>query len=61
MGFLVEVSRSYSLAVMHGFLTEVTSFVEEHMLQGVWASVVVAHGFSCPRACGIFQDQGSNL
>ena len=24
-------------------------------------SVVVAHGFSCPLACGIFPDQGSNL
>ena len=24
-------------------------------------SVVVAHGFSCPVACAIFPDQGSNL
>ena len=24
-------------------------------------SVVVAHGLSCPEACGIFLDQGSNL
>ena len=24
-------------------------------------SVVVAHGLSCPMACGIFPDQGSNL
>ena len=24
-------------------------------------SVVVAHGLSCPAACGIFPDQGSNL
>ena len=23
--------------------------------------VVVAHGISCPEACGIFQDQGLNL
>jgi len=27
---------------------------------GAWASVVVAHGLSCPMACGIFPDQGSN-
>ena len=28
----------------------------------VWGvgSVVVAHGLSCPAACGIFRDQGSN-
>ena len=26
-----------------------------------WASVVVVHGLSCPVACGIFSDQGSNL
>ena len=26
-----------------------------------WASVVVMHGLSCPKACGIFPDQGSNL
>ena len=26
-------------------------------LRGVWASVVAAHGFSCPTACGIFLDQ----
>ena len=27
---------------------------------GTWASVVVAHGLSCPEACGTFLDQGSN-
>ena len=26
----------------------------------VLASVVVQHGFSCPVACGVFLDQGSN-
>ena len=35
-----------------------------HLLQGmalgVWASVVVMHGFSCSVACGIFPDQGLN-
>ena len=29
--------------------------------ESVPASVVVAHGISCPAACGIFPDQGSNL
>ena len=29
-------------------------------LQGVWASVVVADGFSCPARCEIFPDQGSD-
>ena len=27
---------------------------------GSWVSVVVAHGLSCPEACGIFLDQGLN-
>ena len=27
---------------------------------GSWVSVVVAHGLSCPKACGIFLDQGLN-
>ena len=33
-----------------------------HRLQWLWneGSVVVAHGLSCPGACGIFPDQGSN-
>ena len=33
-----------------------------HKLQWPWneGSVVVAHGLSCPEACGIFLDRGSN-
>ena len=27
---------------------------------GAWASAVVAHRPSCPQACGIIPDQGSN-
>ena len=27
---------------------------------GTWASVVEAHGLSCPAACGIFPNQGLN-
>ena len=41
-------------------LLAVASLVAEHRLQGAWASVVVAHGLSCLKACGIFLDQGSN-
>ena len=40
---LVVVSRDYSLAVVSGLLTAVASFVAEHRLQGVRASVVTAH------------------
>ena len=37
------------------------SLVAEHRLQGTQASVVLVHRLSCPKACGIFPDQGSNL
>ena len=36
---------------MHGLLIDVDSFVLEHGLQSVWASVVMAHRLSCPMAC----------
>lgn len=36
------------------------SLAEEHRLWGVGASVVGAHGPSCPAACGTFQEQGLN-
>ena len=35
------------------------SLVVEHRLKGA-GSVAVAHALNCPRACGIFPDQGSN-
>ena len=41
-------------------LLVVAPFVEEHRLEGMWASVVVAHWLSCPAAREIFLDQGSN-
>ena len=53
-------------------LIAVASPVAENGLQGMRTSVVVApglqrigsrvvmHGLSCPKACGIFRDQGSN-
>ena len=43
---LVVLSRGYSLAAMHRLLIAVTSFVVEHKLQGMWASVVAALGLS---------------
>ena len=75
VGFsLVVASRGYSPVVVCGLLITVVSLVTEHGLDGVWASVFVAHGltrmapglsscdagFSCFRAGGIFQDQGLN-
>ena len=48
-----------SLVVVHGLLIVVASLVVERRL---WAfSVVVAQGLSCPKTCGVFPDQGSNL
>ena len=40
-------------------LQHVGSVVVAHGLQST-GSVVVVHGLSCPAACGIFPDQGSN-
>ena len=64
----VAVSRGYSLLQHAGFLTAVPFPMTEHRLYSVWASVgaalrlwsvgsvVVAHGLSCPKACGILLD-----
>ena len=59
MGFsLVEASGSYSLVVVPGLLFAVASFVAEALGRG--DSVVVPLGLSCPKACGILPNQGSN-
>ena len=70
---LVVASGGFSLVEVHRLLVVVTSPVAEHRLQGIQVSVaaapelystgsvVVVHRFSCPAACGIFPDQGSNL
>ena len=42
-------------------LLAVSSLAVERRLWGAWASAAVAHGLICPEACGIFEDQGSNL
>ena len=57
---LVVPSRGHFLVVMCGLLVVLASLVVEHRLQGAWASVVGAHGPSCPGARGIFPDQGLN-
>ena len=58
---LVVQSRGYFLVVMCGLLIEVASLVAENWLSRLWASVVVGRELSCPTACLIFPDQGSNL
>ena len=57
---LAAVSGGYSLVAVCGLLIAAASLVAEHRLQGIEASVVVVPGLSCPEACGIFLDQGSN-
>ena len=55
--------QGYSLGVVHGLLIAVASPLAEYGPQssGVMDSGVVALGVSCPAACGIFLDDGSNL
>ena len=52
--------QGYSLVLVCGLLIVVASLVAEHRPWHSQASVAVAHGLSCPTACGIFQDQGLN-
>ena len=60
LAFSSLASRGYSLVAAHGLLIAVASRCRAQAL-GLWTSVVVAHGLSCPAACGIFPAQGSNL
>ena len=41
---LVATSMGYSLAAVSGLLITVASLLEEHRLEGGWASVAVAPG-----------------
>ena len=71
--FLVEASRSYSLVAVHELLILVAAVLEcvgsvvvAHGLsscnsQAPECGLIVAQGLSCPTACGIFPEQGSNL
>ena len=54
------LGRGCSLAVVLGLLIAGASLVTEQGLLGRQALVVVAPWLSCPAACGIFLDQGSN-
>ena len=51
---------SYSLVVVYRLLIAVASFVTEHELRSVKASVVVVHGLSYLSPYGISPDQESN-
>ena len=50
--------RLLFIAVSGGY-SHCVGFSCAHAL-GLWASVVVAHGLSCSKACGISPDQGLN-
>jgi len=43
-----------------GILIAKASLAVQRSLWGTQASAVMAHGLSCPVACGTFLDQGSN-
>ena len=59
--------RGLFFVVLHRLLTAVASLLQstgsrvQASVVAVLGSVVVVHGLSCPVACGIFPDQGSNL
>ena len=61
---LVAVSRRWGaagvavFAVYRLFIVVISLLVEHGLLPGL---VVLLYRLSCPRACGIFLDQGSNL
>ena len=57
---LVEGSRGYSLVVVRGLLMDVAFVTADQQALGCTGSVVVAHGLSCPKACGIFLVQRLN-
>ena len=64
--------HGFSLAAACGLLIVVASLAVEHRLEGSQAagvaaprlqsagSIVMAHGLSCPEACGIFLEQELN-
>ena len=72
VGFVQLRERELRFVAVSGLLIAVASLCCGAQIIDVWASVVVAcrlqstgsvvvaHGFSCSAACGIFQDQGSN-
>ena len=57
---LVAANVGHSPFVVLGLVFAVPPVVIEHGFYSMWALVVMEHGFSCPVACEIFPDQGSN-
>ena len=55
------IERRLPIIAMRRVLIVVTPLVAVHRLQGVRASVVMAHRLGCSVSCGIFPDQGLNL
>ena len=51
--------RGQLLGAVQGPLIAVAPLVVEHRLEGMQASVLVAHALSAPTAYGLFLDQGS--
>ena len=49
------VSGGCCVIAARGLLIAVASLAAEHGLEGVWVSLAVAHQFSRPKACGVFQ------
>ena len=60
MGFSSCSEPGSSLAAVRRLLIAGAFLVVEHGFQGVQASVAAVCSFSCPAACEIFLDQGSN-
>ena len=56
---LVVADGGYPLVEVHGLLIAVDAPIVEQGLRCT-GSIAMAHGLSCPKACGIFLDQGSN-
>ena len=56
---LAAVSGGYSALRCTGFSLRWRLLLQSTG-SGAWASAVVAKGFSCSAACGVFPDQGSN-
>ena len=57
---MVASGGSYSLVLVRELLLMAASPAAKRRLWGTKASVAVAHRLSCPVACGVFPDQGSN-
>ena len=56
-GFSLVTVRGL-LVLVHGFPLQRVLLLQSTALES--GSVAAVHGFSCPAACGIFPEQGSN-